>query len=101
MIRELEEKLMKIGFRFEDSDFTAQDVRISELDINDKTKAFLDSKMASVETIGDLSLKRVASLKHCIHDGDFSVLVDLKNAMEEYGVNINLKTIGDKNNKNK
>ncbi len=86
IIRDIEEKLMRFGFKFEDSDFSALDVRVKELDVSDKTKQFLDKISHNTKTIGDLSIKRIRSLTVRILDDDYSVLLDLKNAMQEYGV---------------
>lgn len=86
MILELEEKLMKIGFKFKDSTFSVYDVRVSELDLTDKAKEFMAKNIRSVKTIGDLSVRTLKEMANCIHDGDYSALCDLKNALEDYGV---------------
>lgn len=84
-VRELEEKLMKIGFKFEDSDFSPLDVRVSELKLDAKTKAFLGD-LSGVVTLADLSIRNPREMANKIHDGDYSVILNLRNAMEQYGV---------------
>lgn len=86
MMRDIEESLIKLGFTFADSNFSVYDVRSSQLKIREKTKAFVNKYLKSSETIGDLSLYSVKRLMSFVDDKDYSVVLDLKIALENYGI---------------
>jgi len=88
MIRNIEECLIKLGLTFADSEFTVYDVDQAQLKLQPKTREFVQMSCGHVDTIGDICVRSIREMKKCILDGDYSVLLDLKIALEAYGVKL-------------
>lgn len=99
LVSEIEQKLAKYGVKFADSDFTVLDVNISELEIGNKAKNFLEKLPSKIKTLSDLYIQNKNRIKSRILNDDRSIIHEIEKAMEKYGVKfLDSKYKLDKNN---
>ena len=82
----VEEKLAKIGLKFEDSEFTVLDVPITELEVSGRARKLLNTLSYKVTNLCDLSIQnKLKLIARCENDGRV-IVKEIERAMEKYGV---------------
>ncbi len=82
----IENKLAKIGLKFEDSDFTVLDVKISELEVSGKAHELLTRLPNHIRNLLDLSIQNKAKLRHKVVENGQGIVSEIERAMEKYGM---------------
>ena len=89
-IYHIEERLAKIGLRFNDTEFTIGDVRISELKVNEEAK-YLLKRMgwgSKLKTLDDLIVINYEYLENVFKEGDKKTLKKIEKAVGKYGLKV-------------